>query len=72
MNIGAIKLALILILAVAPLAGCVTFGGSGLELYCGVDGKPGLYVPVQLSHKDTQGTIDQTRANNAVHDTLCR
>lgn len=42
-----------------------------LDFYCGVDGKPGAYVPVALSHRDTPETISQTVANNAVYDKLC-
>ena len=69
---------------ILPLAGCLTMtppatGGISQttqrslvrEFYCGAPGGRGAYVPIQLSHKDTAGTIRQAKANNAVYDRVC-
>ncbi len=57
------------------LAGCssLRIGTEGIRTaYCGTDQKPGLYAPVEWSRQDTDETIRQTKANNAVYLDMCR
>ena len=63
------------ILLLAALAGCssLRIGTEGIkQFYCGTDTKPGAYVPVRWSQRDTDETIAQTKANNAVWVDTCR
>ena len=63
------------ILLLAALAGCssLRIGTEGIKaFYCGTETKPGAYVPVRWSQKDTDETIAQTKANNAVWVDTCR
>lgn len=63
-----------LLLVVATLAGCATnrIGVEGIKaFYCGNDAQPGAYVPVRWSKSDTDETIAQTKANNAVWKDTC-
>ncbi len=56
------------------LAGCATnrIGTEGITaFYCGNDAQPGAYVPVRWSKNDTDETIAQTKANNAVYKATC-
>ena len=64
-----------LLLIVVSLAGCATnrIGTEGIKaFYCGNDAQPGAYVPVRWSKSDTDATILQIRANNAVFVDTCR
>lgn len=78
--------AISLILAASLLAGCSlsprVWGKQIVkEVYCGVDrnkdgkikgdGEAGLYVPVELSRRDTLETKQQTIVNNTVYDETC-
>ena len=68
MKIAALLLALC-------LAGCATnrIGTEGIKsFYCGTDAQAGAYVPVRWSKSDTDETIAQTKANNAVWVSTCR
>lgn len=69
---GLSKFALMLML-VMPTAGCTTMMGLGGidRFYCGVDGEPGAYVPVGWSVDDTDESIMQNKANNAVYLDRC-
>lgn len=63
------------ILLLAALAGCssLRIGTEGIKaFYCGTETKPGAYVPVRWSQRDTDETIAQTKANNAVWVDTCR
>lgn len=63
------------ILLLAALAGCssLRIGTEGIKaFYCGTETKPGAYVPVRWSQRDTDETIAQTKANNSVHSEICR
>lgn len=65
----------IAIMMVLALAGCATnrIGTEGIKaFYCGNDTQPGAYVPVRWSKSDTDATILQIRANNAVFVDTCR
>lgn len=65
----------IAIMMVLALAGCATnrIGTEGIKaFYCGNDAQPGAYVPVRWSKSDTDATILQIRANNAVFVDTCR
>jgi hypothetical protein len=42
------------------------------DFYCGNDAQPGAYVPVRWSKSDTDETIAQIKANNAVYVEICR
>jgi hypothetical protein len=42
------------------------------DFYCGNDAQPGAYVPVRWSKSDTDETIAQVKANNAVYVEICR
>lgn len=42
------------------------------DFYCGTETRPGAYVPVRWSKLDTDETIAQTKANNAVYVEICR
>lgn len=56
------------------LAGCATnrIGTEGIKaFYCGTETEPGAYVPVRWSTKDTDETIAQNKANNAVYKATC-
>lgn len=56
-------------------ASCSTLriGTEGIKaFYCGTETKPGAYVPVRWSQRDTDETIAQTKANNAVWVGTCR
>ena len=66
---------LIALLLIVSLAGCATnrIGTEGIKaFYCGNDAQPGAYVPVRWSKSDTDATILQIRANNAVFVDTCR
>lgn len=66
---------LIALLLIVSLAGCATnrIGTEGIKaFYCGNDTQPGAYVPVRWSKSDTDATILQIRANNAVFVDTCR
>jgi hypothetical protein len=52
----------------APVASQKTIA----DFYCGNDTQPGAYVPVRWSKDDTDETIAQTKANNAVYTEICR
>lgn len=41
------------------------------DFYCGNATQPGAYVPVRWSKADTDETIAQTKANNAVYSEIC-
>lgn len=63
--------------AATSLAGCATMPSSSAQgaikaFYCGTDVQAGAYVPVRWSKSDTDETIAQTKANNAVHKEICR
>lgn len=45
--------------------------GAIERAYCGYDGKPGLYVPVLWSTRDTPESIEQNKDNNAVYLETC-
>lgn len=65
----------IMMLLTVSLAGCATnrIGTEGIKaFYCGNDAQPGAYVPVRWSKSDTDATILQIRANNAVFVDTCR
>lgn len=68
----------IIVIVVAMLLGCATNRGplaSGKtikDFYCGNDTQPGAYVPVRWSREDTDETIAQNKANNAVYVDTCR
>ncbi len=65
----------IMMLLTVSLAGCATnrIGTEGIKaFYCGNDTQPGAYVPVRWSKSDTDATILQIRANNAVFVDTCR
>ncbi len=51
-----------------PLASAKTIN----VFYCGSDVQPGAYVPVRWSKSDTDETIAQVKANNAVYTEICR
>lgn len=71
---AAIKIIILSTLALA-LAGCAStrIGTEGIAaFYCGTETKPGAYVPVRWSQRDTDETIAQTKANNAVWVEVCR
>jgi uncharacterized protein YceK len=71
---GVSKLLVIMVLGLA-LAGCssLRIGTEGIKaFYCGTETKPGAYVPVRWSQRDTDETIAQTKANNSVHSEICR
>lgn len=56
-------------------ASCSTLrvGTEGIKaFYCGTDAKPGAYVPVRWSQRDTDETIAQVKANNSVWADACR
>lgn len=56
------------------LVGCTTLGVGPEAIksfYCGSETQPGAYVPVRWSTKDTDETIAQTKANNAVYKATC-
>lgn len=64
-----------LLLLMVSLAGCssLRIGTEGITaFYCGNDAQPGAYVPVRWSKSDTDETIAQTKANNAVWVKTCR
>ncbi len=64
----------IMMLLTVSLAGCATnrIGTEGIKaFYCGNDTQPGAYVPVRWSKSDTDATILQIRANNAVFVDTC-
>lgn len=42
------------------------------KFYCGEPVGSGAYQPVRWSVKDTDETIEQTKANNAVFDDTCK
>lgn len=63
-----------LVLVLGALAGCKTLGVGPEAIksfYCGTDTRPGAYVPVRWSVNDTDETIAQTKANNAVYKATC-
>lgn len=67
--------AIIMMITVMALSGCATnrIGTEGIKaFYCGNDTQPGAYVPVRWSKSDTDATILQIRANNAVFVDTCR
>lgn len=67
--------AIIMMITVMALAGCATnrIGTEGIKaFYCGNNTQPGAYVPVRWSKSDTDATILQIRANNAVFVDTCR
>jgi hypothetical protein len=67
---GVIKAAVLCLL----LAGCATnrTGTEGIRaFYCGTETAPGAYAPVRWSVNDTDDTIAQTKANNAVYKATC-
>ncbi len=51
-----------------PLASSKTIN----DFYCGTDAQPGAYVPVRWSKSDSDLTIAQTKANNAVWSEICK
>ena len=63
------------VLICVALAGCaknLPIGTEGIKkFYCGTDVQAGAYVPVRWSIKDTDETIAQTKANNAVYKATC-
>lgn len=69
-------------IATAATLICATEGCTGLmpsasvkaikAFYCGEKGEPGAYVPVHYSRNDTDESIAQNRANNAVYDATCK
>ncbi len=69
--------ALVACILSSALAGCATMPSTSAQgaiksFYCGNDAQPGAYVPVRWSKSDTDETIAQTKANNAVHKEICR
>ena len=52
--------------------GALATGRTISEFYCGSDTQPGAYVPVRWSRDDSDLTILQTKANNAVYSEVCK
>lgn len=74
---GGIRLLAPALVLALGLAGCTLnktrIGTEGINaFYCGTETKPGAYVPVRWSQRDTDETIAQTKANNAVWASICK
>ena len=78
-KIGRLLIALFVATVVLPAIGGCSLNRGPLasaktinDFYCGSDVQPGAYVPVRWSKSDTDETIAQVKANNAVYVEICR